>query len=322
MLVFDKGFMTLKTKYIVPLSPYTVQYNHLNACNVKNMLINKVSSVEQDGLDYVYRFDKDFLMKGLMGDIELFYIRVLQQREDALQVASVNKKVTANWNIVTNYYYGFFLASLLLRICFRGNIFLDMAYKKKLEEITSVMLGEAISINSNAIYCVEKQDSDYVLRIKKANDNTHELVWRELDKLLDDLVRFSKPNSDEYTVLSVIKHINNTLNNTYPSQLRNRVNYQVPYGLKYLDGDLYHKDIFIQHNWLKEILEFNSEIKDDDNYIVRMSVAYINYLERLTFKLLDEYYQIRGNENGILSKINKNRTEKIILPEYPFLYDA
>ena len=124
MLIFDRSFNKLRTKYIVPLSQYSVQYRHLNSCNIKAMIYKKLISAEQaQNGDFILTFDNEYLMKGLMGDIELFFIRTIQQREDAKLVGGLNNKITSNWNIVSNYYYGFFLASLLLRICFRGNIF-------------------------------------------------------------------------------------------------------------------------------------------------------------------------------------------------------
>ena len=142
-----------------------------------------------------------------------------------------------------------------------------------------------------------------------------------MDKLLGEMIQFSEPTSDEYTILKSMKSINNTLSSTYPSQLRNRVNYQPLYGIKYINGELYHQDLFSYGSWIKEILMFEGGKEYDDNKISNMFVAYVNYLERLVFKLLDEYYSIRGNQNGILKEINKKRTEKIILPEYPYVYD-
>lgn len=322
MLIFDRSFNKLRTKYIVPLSQYSVQYRHLNSCNIKAMIYKKLISAEQaQNGDFILTFDNEYLMKGLMGDIELFFIRTIQQREDAKLVGGLNNKITSNWNIVSNYYYGFFLASLLLRICFRGNIFFDKSVKRSLENIISTIIGERISVDSNCIYYIEKSDSDYILRLTKAADNTHELVWKEMDKLLGEMIQFSEPTSDEYTILKSMKSINNTLSSTYPSQLRNRVNYQPLYGIKYINGELYHQDLFSYGSWIKEILMFEGGKEYDDNKISNMFVAYVNYLERLVFKLLDEYYSIRGNQNGILKEINKKRTEKIILPEYPYVYD-
>ena len=322
MLIFDRSFNKLRTKYIVPLSQYSVQYRHLNSCNIKAMIYKKLISAEQaQNGDFILTFDNEYLMKGLLGDIELFFIRTIQQREDAKLVGGLNNKITSNWNIVSNYYYGFFLASLLLRICFRGNIFFDKSVKRSLENIISTIIGERISVDSNCIYYIEKSDSDYILRLTKAADNTHELVWKEMDKLLGEKIQFSEPTSDEYTILKSMKSINNTLSSTYPSQLRNRVNYQPLYGIKYINGELYHQDLFSYGSWIKEILMFEGGKEYDDNKISNMFVAYVNYLERLVFKLLDEYYSIRGNQNGILKEINKKRTEKIILPEYPYVYD-
>ena len=54
---------------------------------------------------------------------------------------------------------------------------------------------------------------------------------------------------------------------------------------------------------------------DDENSVVSAMYAYSQYIELLCNNLILEYYSMRGNENGVLKKINQNREDKIVIPE-------
>ena len=140
-----------------------------------------------------------------------------------------------------------------------------------------------------------------------SSDGTHEIVWKKMDSLIDDLRLLTRKGSDEALLLTSIKNINNKLVNTYPSKLRNRVNYQPLYGLQFVDKKLFPINENI--SWVNQLLHF--ENTDDDNQIACYMYAYTKYIEHFSMNLISEYYTIRGNENGILRKINENRIEKI-----------
>lgn len=269
MLIFDKAYTETKNRYIVPLSSFSVQYNHLKKVNVKEILKNKWVTVDENGSGvYLFHFEKDDLFKGLLGDIELFYIRQLIQSYDVSNVERTD--ISANWNIVTNYYNAFFAASLLLRICHRGNIFLDEQLRKNIEQLVSQVLGKAIKLDSNEFYEVIDDNGEKVLKLRSSGKtNTHELVWVEMDKLIDEMRMLSRNGSDEFTFLEAIKRANSCLRSTYPSMLRNRVNYQPVYGLNFLDNKLFVINPSI--SWTHTILGFSNTI--DDNQIACMMFA-------------------------------------------------
>ncbi|MEL7606532.1 MAG: hypothetical protein AAGU39_10800 [Sedimentibacter saalensis] len=319
MLVFDKAYVEVKNKYILPLIDYSVPYRSLRNNNIKSILCNKFISVDDLGnKEYRLYFEKDILIKALLGDIELFFIRAVLQKEDVNCVS--HSSISANWNIVTNYYYSFFYASLLLRICHRGNLFLDLEIKKQLEILISQVIGTPISLDSNLFYEIQSMNGNYAIKLSPSAANTHEIVWKKIDDLMDELILLSRSNSEESTVLKSIKNINNKLSNTYPSKLRNRVNYQPLYGIEYLDRKLY--PLNCSYSWLKEIISFDiSEIRENDNRIANVAIAYAKYIEIICNKLISEYFEIKGIENGILCKINEGRSEKIVISDLPFTYD-
>ena len=49
MLIFDKGYMELRNKYILPLSQYSIGYRNLKNNNVKELIKNKIIKVQKDG---------------------------------------------------------------------------------------------------------------------------------------------------------------------------------------------------------------------------------------------------------------------------------
>jgi len=320
MFVYDKAYMAVKNKYILPLTRYSVPYTKLRTLNIKSVLIDKFKSVDDLGnKSYLIYFDNDILLKALLGDIELFYIRSIIQKADVQYI--MDKNVSANWNIVTNYYYSFFLASLMLRLCHRGNLFLDKSLKTTFEKLISEVIGERINLDNNLFYEIQIQDSSYVMKLSPAISNTHELVWKKMDELMDELLLLSGPRSDEYLILKSIKNINNKLSNTYPSKLRNKVNYQPLYGLEYLDKKIYPLNS-IATSWLKELINFNiEEIIENDNRIANISQAYTEYIYIFCNNLINEYFNMNGFQNGIISKLNENRSKKIVLNELPFAYE-
>lgn len=227
-----------------------------------------------------------------------------------------NLSLTPNWNIVTNYYYAFFCASLFLRLCHRGNIFLENERKKTIEKTVSEIVGDTnVSLDSNMFYSIEKNDPGYILRLSKSEANTHEVVWKKLNELIKELHDNSKKGTDEYTILNNIITVNSKIGATYPSMLRNKVNYQPLFGLECIE-----KKIHIVNpttDWSGFFLvsgEHLSKNSSIDSHTEAM-FAYTMYIEHFCFNLMCEYFERQGRENGLLKRINKYREEKIIMPE-------
>lgn len=321
MLIYDKGYITIKNKYILPLSKYWIKYPSLEKTNIKSLLASNdlIRVTKSSDSGYLLEFNNDALFKAVLGDIQLMYIRMLMQEQDSKSITECYKKVTANWNIVTAYYHGFFSASLLLRLCFRGNIYLDAEAKKNLEKTISELIEERISLNNNLIYSVNRYNDGYVLSLKNCDSNTHKVVWEEVNNLLEEILLLTNKNSDEYTILNLILNINKRLSPKYPSQLRNRVNYQMLYGKKYLDNKIFH--LTLSDDWVKTFQNFNDyKLLDDDNLQVSLFCAYDKYIEIFAKKLVFEYYNIRGNQNGVIKKLNEKFDNKIEMKELPFSY--
>lgn len=314
MFVCDSAYNNLRSKYVVPLSKYYIRYDSLKNNNIKEILSTKFTSVQKDEAgNFLFTFEREVLFKALLGDIQLFYIKEKIQKADL--IVCTNEELSSNWNIVSHYYHGFFCASLLLRLCFRGNIFLEVSKKKELEQLVSQVLGEVIKLESNLFYEVIPSGADYILKLSKSSANTHEIVWEKIDLLIDEMLLLSRKKSDEEVVLKAIKYMNNSLTNTYPSKLRNRVNYQLIYGIKYLDNSLF--PINSNTSWLYNVMNFQDT--KDDNQIANAMYAYVCYLELLCDNLIAEYFSLRGNENGLVKNINKKCNNKIQISDIKYI---
>lgn len=319
MLILDKGYIETRNRYIVPLAEYSVKYRNLKNTNIKNVLLTKTTNVERlDNKKYKFYFNQSDLFKGLLGDIYLFFIRSILQKNDFEKIEE-NLEFSANWNIVTNYYLSFYNASLLLRLCHRGNIFFDKENKKIIEHLISTLIGEIIVIDSNQFFSIQKEDGEYILILSQAEDNTHEVVWRKVDKLLNEILLLSNLKSEERTFLLSCQSVNRSLSSTFPSQLRNKINYQPVYGIECIDKKLY--PIKRGDNWVKEIISFDiNDVKNDINRVANVYTAYTTYIEKICYRLILDYFEMSGNNNSILTHINRFREKKIEIEDIPFVY--
>lgn len=83
-------------------------------------------------------------------------------------------------------------------------------------------------------------------------------------------------------VLSAQTNADISFVNTYPSKLRNRVNYQPIYGLQYIDRKLYPINENI--SWINQLLHYSKT--DDDNQIACYMYAYTKYIEQFANNLV------------------------------------
>ena len=126
-------------------------------------------------------------------------------------------------------------------------------------------------------------------------------------------------NENEKAFLFSCLDINKKLTPTFPSKLRNKINYPPLYGVEAVDKKIY--PIIHNSNWIKEIMSFDvGEIKNNDNRMINICVAYTTYIEKLSYRLLQDYFEMQGWEDHILAQVNAHREDKIIIPNVPFLY--
>ena len=328
MLIFDNAYNSLKQKYIVPLSQQQIRYTALRKNNIKTILCNaEFNSVARGTRDeeLVFSFTSERIMAAILGDIWLCYIRSELQCDAAKQIYSLQPDFCPNWSIVSDYYGSFYDASTLLRITMRGNIFIDNQTMRILKNATKTILGVETKIDSNCFYYIEKDVSAidrYDLHLYPSKRQTHETVWVETGKLIRDLKKESIPKSDEKTALDCIISCLDSLGDTFPSQLRNAVNYQLPYGLNAIEKKILPANAFsISDKWLDPVLTSSIKKTCTERLKIEVFKSYTLYIHMLVYNLISEYIDMRGgNGFGILSSINKHRIEKIAEPSPVYTY--
>ena len=322
MLLFDKSYNIATANYIIPLAEHGVSYSKLRQEAVKSLLVEKPLRAEiTSATDAILFFRKDDLLNAINNDAMLFFIRVMLQHDTAKKI---QVGYSTNWSIVSDYYYGFFLVGLLLRLCLRGTMYFDDKTKKRVRDTITIMSGKVSSIGNNCSFVAELNDEDGEYKIKLTSSSglaTHELAWDQVDQLLKSFQRTALPSSEEYTVLKSIEEINKNLGSAYPSKLRNKVNYHPYYSVKDIKNQYCRLNIHsINEDWLMPILTYSGRKDETEQFRIDLVSAYINYIQQLTFCLVNEYIRKRGRASGILSSINKNRVNKIVLPECSIYY--
>lgn len=74
-------------------------------------------------------------------------------------------------------------------------------------------------------------------------------------------------------------------------------------------------------NWVKEIIGFDiKEIDGNDNRLVNIYTAYTTYIEKIAYRLIQDYFEMIAREDHILAQINRLRENKIIIEKIPFVY--
>ena len=328
MLIFDNAYNSLKQKYIVPLSMYQTRYPSLRKNNIKTVLCNaKYSSVRYGNNDneLVFSFTSEHIMPALLGDIWLCYIRSELQCNAAKQIYPLQPDFCPNWSIVSDYYGSFYDASTLLRLTMRGNIFLDNQTLSAIKKITTIILETEPKIDQNCIYFVEKDASTidmYDLHLVPSKRQTHETVWIETGKIIRDMKKNSVRKTDELTILNCITSCLDSLGDTFPSQLRNAVNYQLPYGLNAIEKKIFPANAFaISDKWLDPILTYSVGKKCPEELKIMLFKSYAIYIHMLVYNLISEYIELRGGRGfGVLSAINKHRITKIPEPSPVYTY--
>ncbi len=324
MLIFDKSYREFVIDYIVPLSTYSVKFRSIKKNNIKSVLCagqNTGVSIENEKVKFL--FSEDIIMPALLGDIWLCYIRSIMQWNSTMKIYPLEPDFCPNWSIVSDYYCAFYDASTLLRLYRQGNIFLDQDSTKEISQIVSEVSGEMIRLSSNSVYSIykdaESANSIFSLELNPSKKQTHETVWIEVANLIRKMERSASKKSAEYVVLNSLSKILTILGDTFPSKIRNAVNYQLPYGVKAIEKKIHPANVYNEsEKWLDPILNFSGRVNEEQQLLLFKGYAY--YLHIFVSNLIAEYVDLRGRQCGIQSAINRNRTDPIEFPKKVFLY--
>ena len=121
----------------------------------------------------------------------------------------------------------------------------------------------------------------FVLELNEASGQTHETVWKETESVLREMKKHSLSRSDEDVVLTNILEMLQSLKSTFPSHLRNAVNYQLPYGMDAIEHKIYPAYTVTKTNkWLDPLFTFDPKKKYSIVEQLPLFKAYILYCDR------------------------------------------
>lgn len=297
MLLYDQAYTSVKNRYVVPIANFGVRFDRLGKKNIKNALIQARTVITCGTKRYRFDIDKEELLTSLVGDINLFYLKYLIQRRD---VVKIGDEVSPTWDVVTVYYEAFFAASLLLRLLHRGNIFLDKGIKNILEQTISQVCSENVTLDENQFFMISCEENSSYIMLRKADGNTHEQVWKEVSNIINEMCRLSREKSDEKALLLSIQKMNTQLGATFPSQLRNRVNYQTKSAIDVVERRIH--SVNTNTAWASFLLAYNAKGNQEDDSLITALYSYSQYIKNLCNNLVYEYYEIYGRGNGVVKK--------------------
>lgn len=323
MLIFDGGFMHLRQEYILPLSQYSVQNRSINSNGIKKIIgEHKYTGFNLSGKKYIFEFDENILLKAQLADAWKAYIRAILQRDAARQNYTLQPDYCPNWSIVTDYYFAFFCACTVLRLTMRGNMYIDPKTAKGITDFITDIYGSSIKFpDGNIDYYIEKSSTygKYNLIIQKNDRSTHEAVWIQMEKLLDEMYQNSMSKTEEKMVLGSFKAVFNCLGAYFPSSLRNEVNYQLQYGVEAVTKAVLPSNACKRKttNWLTGLLSYDLKLKTLPIREARFC-EYTEYLYRLMINLEHEYRNLEAKNVSLFAFINDKRTDKITEPQYTY----
>lgn len=317
MLIFGDKYNLIRDVYIYPLLDYGIKQNKLEYNNLKFILSNKIKGLKSiNGRSYELIFDKEDLLKAMAGEADYFYTRAFVQY---CNVFGSKQKISPCWNVVTQYYFSFFVINSFLRLVHRGNTYLNSAEARLISDILTIFNEDLIKVEpGNYVFSVIEYDdsTDLCLLLKKTDKGTHEQTWFTLENFLEELLT-EKNNDDEYNFLKLIKNILNTYKANFPSILRNEVNYKPQYGYKSIKNEMTCEVPNLDLYYIvRELYKF-SPISEED-YKIKVSGLLGSYFFVYSTKLLNEYVN-RGNYPKSSQKLRNDYLKKLTidLPEFP-----
>ena len=230
--------------------------------------------------------------------------------ESMWSVGKVNKlPKSAGWAAVQMYYSAFFAAHALLRIYGLACSQLEGAHVDKVFQIAcATHLDGGVSSIENGFYF--SSISNNKIKFSKLKDS-HADTWSSFSKLLIWLIDnisnttgLGKHKSDALTLISNIKaalHMSGAARGNWPSQIRNKVNYQHTHGVWYpYKGALHdHETVLRNTEWLKDPTFFDLG-RNNNDILSLYNVS--NSILSLMYHLIKYGYERSGKVSLPLTK--------------------
>ncbi|SFE03377.1 hypothetical protein [Spirosoma endophyticum] len=291
--LFGKNYFKLRNEYIIPLITYSVSLKKIDNWNLKKFLAEEVQGVNRVGDTYDLVYDSAKFYSCLVAEIEHFYTKAVLQLID---LQKSNNLTSPIWSAVTQYYFSFFSATLLLRITRKGFVFFDKEQLNNLSNNINFFTSSSISLESSNYFfdfIEETTTGTVIVKLVNKGEGVHKLTWFEAKKFLDTSSR--NCGNDEKTIIKSLISLCSAYKSNFPADVRNSINYQGPYAIQSIRKTIYPIACdYSLDNILKELVNINPLSGDEINKKIRCSSLYGYYLFLIANRLYNEYLERSG----------------------------
>ena len=300
MMLFGNNFLDIRNNNILPLVNFGVSRNKYQYWSLKDTITSNVISLNKlTGKTVEIEISKDDYYKALHCDIELFMNKVTIQYSDFIN----SKANSPCWSFVTLYYLAFFSTTCFFRFLNKGFIFLTTEQKKRLEDFSIAVYSSPISLDSGNYYFSFKEENsngNIVLTLTFKGESVHKLNWIQLENTLRDFL----PNcdEDEKTIYKTFLLHFSTFKSEFPSNLRNKLNYNGESSILDFEESISYLDIQnINKNFVKGLFKIDTKVN------TKNQIESIGYLSSYLYKLNNELYKEYLNRSAFGKDFSKER---------------
>jgi hypothetical protein len=206
-------------KTAIPLREWRTQGSYIVLSSDSKRLVIRAASGE--------------LADVLFADVEFLLDQAAEQRT-ALKLAVQNVGWhSPAWTTVTAYYWSFFSALALTRMVGRSTWFLNKEAVQYLVSLAQTVTGKPGA--GTLFFDIEPQaGGDCEMHLVGSGRNNHDAVWHRLKELVTRIFASTDKNSsvDEFRLWWCLSECAKILGDSWPSEIRNDVNYKAGYAYK------------------------------------------------------------------------------------------
>lgn len=286
---FNTAFIYTRNKYVIPRINYGIPISKVEYWRLKNIISEKLQQIyvsSNSSFDIIVKIEDYYKL--------IFCESELCLNKSYIQLNDYNKlvdKSSGSWTYVTLYYLMFFNLSCLLRFFNKGYVYLTNEHTKKINDASLALNSNIVKVNDgNYFFETDGMDDGYgniKISFHKV-DTTHKVIWGEFKKVIQVMILQSSDKENAiYNV--ILKHFNK-FQISYPSALRNELNYNPETIL--LD---FNQQITCYHLPMIDDKFYTSLLKiDDDNNSISNKIKSIthiaSFIYNLNLKLSNEFY--------------------------------
>lgn len=281
------GYNKLYSTYLSVFKDMAFDVDKIEYNNIKYCLLNHIQSVNQIiSNEYYLEVNPEYIKKSIWGDIEYFYTRAIIQNSNVYK--SINRD-SPDWNFVTNYYLYFFSAMTIQRMTFRGTFYLDSISASQVSSVITALTGNLIQLKAGNFSFSIPDPSGNIIKIKsESGKGTHEILWKEIAGIISELYGYCTVDDEEKQMLAIFHDYYRSYPDTFPSGVRNYVNYNQKVGFDITSKQFEHNSfVENQNDWFVKVLKLDP--KDDIESKIRCVHNLGRYIVSLSLRLYIDY---------------------------------